>query len=141
MSAGGEPMVQVDGSVLRRIHKNFYKEGLELPIQLEAFRPTKDDLDGLSVFLAAEATPEQTLAVVPPAKRPLYYVASIPIQDLRQLGLTLLPHPIEEAPGHAVIPEMNLETYNRDKAAGKELQKKLAEIASRNIVLRPAPPS
>jgi hypothetical protein len=138
MSAGGGPATG-GGAVLRLIHKNFYKAGLDLPIQPEAFRPTNNDGDGLSVFLDTEATPEQALAVVPPEKRHLYHVASIPIQELQQLGLSLQPSPIDEAPGHFVIPEMNTEAYHRDKLAGKQWQKKLAEIASAHIVHYPPP--
>jgi hypothetical protein len=138
MSQGGGPTGAGGGSVFRLIHKNFYKAGLPLPVQPEAFRPTNNDGDGLSVFLDGQATPEQALLAVPPEKRDLYYVARIPVRELQQLGLTLRDSPIGEAPGHAVIPEMNTQAYQQNKVAGKERQKKLAEVASANIIHRPS---
>lgn len=136
MSQGESPATD-SGSVYRLIHKNFYREGLPLPVQPEAFRPTDRDSDGLSVFLEGSATPDQALLAVPADKRHLYYVARIPALELHQLGLSLRDAPIEEAPGQAVIPEMNVQDYQRNKVAGKERQKRLAEIASANIVHRP----
>lgn len=111
-----------------------------MPVQPEAFRPTNHDDDGLSVFFDGEATPEQALLVVPAEKRHLYHVAHIPIRELQQLGLSVRASPLDEVPGHAVIPEMNNQDYQQNKVAGKERQKKLAEIASANIVRHPPPP-
>jgi len=144
MTSEGGPTGAGSGSVLRLIHKNFYKASLPMSVQPEAFRPTANDDDGLSVFMEAEATPEQALQAVPEEKRPLYYVARIPIQELHQLGVSLRPVPIDEAPGHAVIPEMTTQSYAQNKIASKERQKRLAEIASANIIHRPqgdSPPS
>ena len=141
MSEDGEPAGAGGGSVLRLIHKTYYNADLPLPVQPEAFRPTDRDGDGLSVFLNEEATPEQALQAVPAQKRGFYYVARIPIKDLQQLGLSVRPSPIEEAPGHALIPELNTEGYQQNRVVGKERQKKLAEIASANIVHRPPLPT
>jgi hypothetical protein len=136
MSQGGQTGAG-GGSVLRLIHKNYYKAGLPLAVQPEAFRPTDRDDDGLSVFLEGEATAEQALLAVPAEKRASYYVARIPVQELQQLGLSLRASPIDEAPGHYVVPELNVQAYQQNKVAGKERQKKLAEVASANIVRRP----
>jgi hypothetical protein len=40
-------------------------------------------------------------------------------------------------PGHAVIPELNIQEYRADKVRWKEVAKALAKIASRNIVRTP----
>jgi hypothetical protein len=113
MSQGAGP-AGTGGAVFRLVHKNFYTAGLPIPIQPEAFRPTDRDTDGLSVFLEGEATPEQALSAVSPAKRDLYYVARIPIPDLQQLGLSVRAAPTDEVPGHAVIPELSTEACGAD---------------------------
>lgn len=140
MSQGGATGA-AGGSVLRLIHKNYYKATLPLSVQPEAFRPTDNDTDGVSVFLEGEgegkATPEQALLAVPPEKRALYYVARIPVVELLQLGLSLRSAPISTAPGHFVVPEMSVHAYHQNKIASKERQKRLAEIASANIVHHP----
>ncbi len=135
MGTGEDP--QKEPAVLRLVHHIYYKADLPLPVQLEAFRPTDKDQDGLSVFLAEQATPEQALAVVPQSKRHNYYIARILVSDLTRLGLSIHPSPISEAPGHHVIPEINSTDYNRNsdsRVAGKILQRELARLAGQNIV-------
>jgi hypothetical protein len=77
------------GALLRLIHNCYFKAGLLLPIQPEAFRPTDDDNDGLSVYIEGEATPEQALLGVAADKRNRYYIARIPVHALQQLGLSV----------------------------------------------------
>jgi hypothetical protein len=79
-------------------------------------------------------TPSEALALVRAEKRGLYYIAQIPMRELRQLGLSLVPDPVPEVLGHSVVPQLNSTEYPKDKPRWKDMQKALAEIASRNIV-------
>ena len=84
--------------------------------------------------------PEDALLMAPESKRELYYVAEIPVSELQRLGLSASPDPTADAPGHALVPELNSTVYHQDKASKakcKGIQKELAVIASRNIVHRP----
>jgi hypothetical protein len=140
VQGGGPTGAKGGGAVFRRIPEIYYKPGLAIPVQPEAFRPTDKDVDGISVADAAKATPQQALLGVAPEKRDRYYVARIPIEILQHLGLSVADKPLPENPAHAVIPEMNTADYQKDKEAWKEKQVVLAEIASANIVLTPPKP-
>lgn len=135
-----EDQNQVDSSesILRRIHAKFFDGALEIPIQAEAFRPTERDEDGISVFRERFVNAGAILANVPPEKQPLYYVARIAVCDLEPLNLTVMPAPLDELPGHAIIPELNWASYQRDKTKLKFLQLKLAILASKSIVHKPS---
>ncbi len=118
---------------MRLIHRNYFSADLPLPVHIEAFRPTNADVDGLSVFHANEATPEQALAVVAPEKRQAYFVATIKVIELNNIGLTIRSSPIDEAPGHYVIPEINAIDYNRDKASKVAMKSASTQAGSTGI--------
>lgn len=127
--------VAADEFFYRRIHCSFVDAELPIPIQAAAFRPNPKDRTGLSVFRARFVEPAGTLTTVAEEKRADYLVVRIHIQDLRRLGLSILPEPNPDGPpGHAVIPELSWDRYNADKKRSKEVQFELADIASRNIV-------
>lgn len=118
---------------------DYFKPGLALTVQPAAFEPHKNDTDGISVFrLACLTDPGEALAVIANEKREKYAIASLSIAELTSLGLTVQPDKIAKVPGHAVVSEMNILSCKADKARCKTLQKQLAELASRNIVHRPA---
>jgi hypothetical protein len=61
------------------------------------------------------------------------------VARLAELGLTVIPKPIETLPGHVVIPELN-SVASADKSNREfftRTQLRLAEIASENIVHQP----
>src|SRR5438034_982233 len=92
--------------VFRRIHPTYYNSSLQVPVQPEAFRPSRNDITGHSVLRARFAQPQDTLVNCDPAKVAGYYVARISVHDLLALGLTVKPEPmVDGPPGHAVIPE------------------------------------
>jgi hypothetical protein len=125
--------------IYRRIAPMYYDAALNLPIQLQAFRPTANDTTGLSVLRAAFAKPSDTLANLDPDKAKDYYVARLSVRDLRNLGLTVAPDPLPGGPpGHALIPELNSAAYRAQKLQWKPVLMKLAELASGDIVHRPA---
>ena len=134
-----EEPISPDESVLRLIWGDYFKPGLALSVQPAAFEPHKNDTDGISVFrLACLSNPGEALAVIADGKRERYATVSLPIAELAALGLTVRPDKIAKVPGHAVVPELNIESCRADKPRCKTLQKQLAESASRNIVHRPA---
>jgi hypothetical protein len=137
MTADEAPVAE-DEWVLRLIAPAYYRAGLPLPIQPEAFRPLDKGEAGISVFRARFADPLQALTVVAESKRHGYYVARLAVLDLLALGLSVRPDPIEKAPGHAIIPELNTADYQGKKAFWKVVQRQLAELASKDIVHRPS---
>jgi hypothetical protein len=61
-----------------------------------------------------------------------------PPRHFRTLGLSVKPEPISEVPGHAVIPELNAVDYQANRPFWRTVQKQLAELASMDVVYRPA---
>jgi len=119
--------------VLRRIHQNMFSAGQPLPSRL-AFRPTKHDTEGISVFREEFVSPKELAGA---GRKPgEYYIARLSIQELKDiLGLSVIPDPDDsQPPGHALIPELKTSTPNR---TAKELHLKLAALASKSIVHRP----
>jgi len=130
--------VQDDEFVYRRIHRNFYDASVPTLVRREAFRPSRNDDTGLSVFRAAFVQPVDTLANIDATKRNDYYVARIAVQDLHRRGLTVVPEPDPAGPpGHAVIPELSWQAYHADKQRLKQVQFELAKLASAAIVHQP----
>jgi hypothetical protein len=124
--------------VFRRIHPDFFNASLAIAVTREAFRPTKKDSSGLSVFRAGLAKPSDTLANLDQEKAKKYYVAQLPVSELRKLGLTVVPNPIPcGPPGHAIIPQINWHNYQAGKDHWKPILLALARLASANIVHRP----
>jgi hypothetical protein len=121
--------------VFRRIHPIYYNSALPVPVQPEAFRPSRNDATGLSVLRARFALPQDTVANRDPAKVGEYYVARISVRALRDLGLSVNPEPVANGPpGHAVIPELSWPAYEADKQRLKLIQLDLAKLASVDIV-------
>ena len=128
--------------VYRRIHRAFLDPTAPIPIQFPAFRPTANDATGLSFFRACLlGQPQDALANVPPEKARDYYVARLPVHDLRNLGLTVVPEPDSSGPlGHAVVPELRWADYQAQKQRWKPVLVELARLASADIVHRPGVP-
>lgn len=106
---------------------------LNEPVQRVAFEPSKRDVDGISVFR------ELFLSAADLAKAGTsnngYCVARLRVSDLIALGLTVVPDPRnDQPPGHAILPELSISEHNRDKQKCKDIQRRLAQLASKNIV-------
>src|SRR5436305_14444134 len=113
MTATPDP-VRADEFVLRRVHKNHCSADRPRAVHLAAFRPSREDASGLSVFREAYISAAQVAASG--RKRDEYVVVRLAVQDLARLGLTVLPdEEVESVPGHAVIPQLSLTEYERDK--------------------------
>jgi len=137
MKAEDDP-VSDDEIVLRLIWHQFHKEDDSLPIKPRAFHPRNDEATGISVFrLACVSQPVDVLAALPKIEnRPLYLIAGLSVASLRKIGLTVTPDKIEAVPGHALLGELNCNSWDTDKATWKPKVEELARIASGNIVHR-----
>jgi hypothetical protein len=125
--------------VYRRIPQRFCNPDLPVPIPALAFRPNQNDTTGISVFRARFVQPAEILAGVDADRRNSYYIARLLVQDLRGLGVTVIPEPVAQGPaGHSVIPELSWKAYQVNKRGLREIQLKLAKLASQAIVLRPS---
>ncbi len=128
--------ITADEIVLRRIHQNHCaRDGPQL-ILPAAFRPTGDDVEGLSVFRASLVLAAQVAAA---GRKPgEYFVAALSVGALLQLGLTVVADDQPgDLPGHALIPELSGPAYQQGKKSLKLIVAELARIASQHIVHRP----
>jgi hypothetical protein len=132
MCQGQEPTGS-EQFVLRRIHRSHVSDSGN--ILWQGFAPSREDTDGISVYFASSISPE-ALAASGRGGRENYYVARLPIQALRDLGLTLVP---DDDDGHAAIPELSRARYKSEKAQVKEILFRLSKLANENIVFKPLP--
>ena len=108
-------------------------------IRPRAFQPRdgrNPDTDGLSLFReACLPTPEAALAAVAEDKRDYYGIVAIPVACLAAcpFPLSVIPAPNPDVRGHAIIPELNIAAFKRDKASLARAMTFLAEIAERTI--------
>lgn len=108
-------------------------------VAAEAFEPLPNDTDGLSLFRRdCLRDPSDALSVVADEKRPRYGIVQIPVSLLTSLGLSVLPKPIPTVAGHVVVPELNVTAHMASKASFTPIKLKLADVASENILRRPA---
>jgi hypothetical protein len=121
--------------VLRRIHRNDFNPNLPIPIQRWAFQPKTEDTDGLSVYWEKMISAADVAAG---GRSPgAYYVSRLAVSDLHALNLSIVLA-AGDLPGHAVIREMTRAAYEADKPGSKDLQQKLAVLASQTIVHHPS---
>ena len=107
-------------------------------IEQNSFEPRKDETDGISFFRAAcLADPADALAVIAEDKRPRYAIVQVPVVVMNQLGLIVAMAPIERVAGHVVLANLNWTAYKADKKRFTPIMRRLAEVASRNILRRP----
>jgi hypothetical protein len=125
--------------LLRRIHKSRCTETEPVEVMRGGFCPSPEDTDGLSVYFADQVQPA-TLAAS--ARKPAEcYVVKIPLKEFLSRGFQVVPREDPDGPpGHAIIPELSLESYEKSKKRWKPLQEELAQIATKNIVHRPGDP-
>ncbi|HZK81213.1 MAG TPA: hypothetical protein VFC46_09110 [Humisphaera sp.] len=124
--------------LLRRIHKNNYDQSHQTSVKRPAFEPGKNDDDGLSfhreVFISAK-----TLAYC--GRKPgEYVIARFSVKDFTsdEIRLAVQEKPDEDQPpGHCVLPKLNTSFATQQKGPAKELQRKLAVMASARIIYKP----
>lgn len=65
-------------------------------------------------------------------------VVGLLVSDLIALGLSVVSSPINEVPGHAVVPELSYAAWETELARLLTIIDRLAELASTCIVHKPA---
>ncbi len=108
-------------------------------VSANAFEPRPNETEGISFFRRA-CLQDVADALIPFAeeKRARYAIVQVPVTLLEELGLTVRADAIVAVPGHVVVPEINITAYLGDKARFAPIKARLAEIASENLLLRPA---
>jgi hypothetical protein len=128
--------VRPDEFVLRRIHKNHCTPDRPRVVHLAAFRPSREDSTGLSVFREAYVPAAQVAASGRRAGE--YVVVRLSVEALARLGLTVVPEEDPDGPpGHAVIPQLSFAEYERDKQRLKDVLLELARLGTQAIILEP----
>jgi hypothetical protein len=136
MKAESDPITE-DEWVVRLVWETKVKS-TELRIAAAAFEPLRNDTDGLSFFrLACLNDPADALLAIAESKRAHYAICKVPVSLLATLCLSLRPAPIEQVPGHVVMPEINIADYKADKNRFASLKLDLADIASKNFIRLP----
>jgi hypothetical protein len=122
-------------TILRRIPSEHFDASLPNPVSPNAFRPSGDDIDGISLYREAFVSP---LQVARKARRPAstYVVARLQARDVMALGLTIVPTP-GNLPGHVSLPEINTASYNdkTSKSRVKDLNLSLAKLVGKDVVV------
>jgi hypothetical protein len=94
----------------RRIPLGWYQPGKTKIIPHRAFRPRPDDHDGISVNRAKLVTIDA--AAIMPHSGKKAHLCRVNVEDVHQLGMTVIPKPLSGNLAHAVIPEMNSRDLN-----------------------------
>ncbi len=145
MSKDSKAPVSTDEEVLRRIPRVYYNSSFSTPVQVNAFRPTDQDIDGISVFRqACGATPEALVASGRSASG--YVVAILKVQEILDIKVdgirptvVATPKSDDTVPGHASIPELSIQLKTSNKAVCLKLQQQLAFLACKSVIEVPPP--
>jgi len=128
-----------DEYVFRRVlnRPDIIDLSLREPLQRSAFRPTNDDVYGISVFRELFTSAEELISLGNSESG--YYVVRLPVQDILNAGLQIIPDPQEGQPlGHALIPSITVQDYKNKQAKNisRLNQKKLSDIVNKNVKSR-----
>lgn len=133
-----------DEWLLRRVRIERFRSDKTPFVSPNAFEPRirgRDiDHDGISLYRqACLSSAEEILVSVSEEKRHECGIVRIPVTFLAKLNLTVESRPDARIRGHVIIPEINANSYEKDKGSFIPLLLRIAEIASleENIVLRP----
>lgn len=111
--------------------KTYYDKDLPQPLAQDAFKPSSEDTDGISLVRKNHTTsPTDALASTKPENRHKYHVVELPVTLFSTLGLTVIATPNDECIGHASVDELNITAYKgKDKSLKGSLVVKMAELA------------
>lgn len=113
----------------------------EPAISASSFAPRKDETTGISLYRRdCLNDPADILLPFAEEKRPLYALVQVPVSLLTELGLTVTADPRPDVAGHVLIPELNRDACRAHRLHYNALQKRLAVVASANILRRPTAP-
>ena len=131
MSDGSEP-VTPNEILYRRVPPKqvWFDPNEPFPISHYAFCPQKEDLDGISLSRGKYSSAEQAAASGRGAE---YYIAEISADAIFGAGLTVIPDPKPNDPGHCLIRELNRPDYDSSSKAKSAIQAKAAQLSDRCI--------
>jgi hypothetical protein len=103
------------------------------PLQRIAFKPSPEDLDGISLFREMFVSPP-VLSMT--GRKPPYCVVRLRVRDVERIGLKVQPAPDDEQPaGHVVLPGLR----HAEKPSSKEKeQSKTYQLLLRDAVHLPS---
>ncbi len=134
MKSEAEP-IEHDEFVLRLIWKDFFKSGGRRTIGSRAFLPRPSETDGISVFReACVFRPEDILVVIAEEKREKYGIVRLAISELLAMGLSVVSEKLDSVAGHAIVPELNIDTLDSDPSKMAEWQDALAKLANLHVI-------
>ena len=147
MKSESEPITD-DDWLIRRVHKMYWLAESFPFIIPEAFRPREKgdapDLTGISVHrLSCLQCLEESLAKVPADKLGAAGLVRFQVSELTALGWSVVTEADNDdpiIPGHCVIPELSVQSYEANKQLRKLGMATLAELASRPNCLVLVPP-
>lgn len=123
-----EEPVADDEVLYRRVSdkSGWYDPSLDRPVAWQAFRPNKQDIDGISVWRAKfYKSPEQVAKIAAQANRQ-YFLLVVRVGTLRLAGVTVLPTPSRAGSGHATLANLCAEKYQRNRDDVRELAERIA---------------
>lgn len=127
--------IRVDEQLLRVITKDWYLPERPVPFGSVAFKPNKNDVDGISLYSERFVTPVQ---LDKSRRKPgTYFVVRLRVKEILALHLSVRAN-MGDLPGHVVIPELNVRTLAENKTRTNELMVELTKLAGYNVALRPS---
>lgn len=147
MKSENEPITD-DEWLIRRVNKMYWRAESFPFIIPEAFRPRDKgdapDLTGISVYrLSCLSCLEDSLAKVPAVKLGAAGLVRFQVAELKAIGWSVVPDADKDnpvIPGHCVIPELSVQSYEANKQLRKFGMATLAQLASRPLCLVRVPP-
>ena len=126
---------KVEGSewILRRVPREgdplYYDPTQDKPLQRVAFRPNRQDTDGLSLFRESFISSRQ-LAMT--GGKPPYHIVRLKACRVCEIGLTVVAAPDpDQPPGHVIIPEL---CFRKSESRLQKEQANKFQLALRDVV-------
>lgn len=120
--------------ILRRVPynqlNNYINIALPQPVTELAFMPLDYDENGISVNREYFVSADSLADIFRGNRNKECYIVRFKTKDILALEppLSAIPAPVDESPGHALIPEINRIFYKKKKIECLELQNKLANL-------------
>lgn len=102
------------------------------PLDIAAFSPNANDVDGLSVFRQGFATPQEVgeagTGIGP------YAVAGMVVSALNAIGVSVVSDPqCDELPGHSLMPELGVAARKNNKRQFTERRLAVCKLAADGV--------
>ncbi len=113
-SDGSEP-IEDDEILYRRIpvSQDWYDPNTEPPLSYLAYKPSRRDETGLSLTRAKYSNIEQAAHGTSAQG---YFVGKLRAKELRITGISVVPAPFQDQPGHCEIPSLRADNRKSNEA-------------------------